>query len=109
MIQQNADIDIIKVDAKSALYQPQINAGEMIQIIDKKYQAKAALAKTYVKAVADIQALFNDNQKEKIKNLWIEGFAKSGCTQNSKKSNCPTCLKGSSKGSGGKIQIMESG
>ncbi len=68
MIQLKADKDIIMVDLKSAMKSPSINVGQVNSMIDAKYATKVKTAKTFVKALADIQQVLTEEQRVK----WLE-------------------------------------
>ena len=89
MIQDKANIDIVKVDLESELYQDRMNLDDVNTLISKKYSAKEEYAKTFVKAVSEIQNVLNDGQRKKWKEL-IKMHKK-------KDADCPKCKDGDGK------------
>ena len=74
MIRESAEVKVLKVDIKSELWAPQINADKVSPLIDAKYAAKAKLAKTMVKALADAQAVLSADQRAKMKEIKTDRY-----------------------------------
>jgi len=108
LIQLNADKEIVMVDLESAMRGDLIDIAVINKLIDAKYTAKNKTAKTYVKAISDIQKVLSKEQRA----LWKEMCAKSElggsecakCAASSEGKICPLTGKsldgkGSPKGS----------
>lgn len=97
MIRLQADVDVTKVDITAAMWEEQIDTGKVNKLIDTKYGAKNNIAKTYVKALADMQRVLTDEQRA----TWLQMrmwkkmnkscCGKSGCSKG--KSDCGKCEK----------------
>ena len=72
LIRLKADKDIVKVDLKSAMWDESIDVGAVNKLIDAKYAAKTKAAKTYVKALRDIQKVLSKEQRAKWKEMSIK-------------------------------------
>ena len=72
IIKRKAEIDVLAVDIKRALWADTIDTDAINALIDKKYELKKAKAKTLVSAYAKLKATLTDEQKEKMKTLWSE-------------------------------------
>lgn len=70
LIRQKADIAIIAIDIKAALWEDTIDKVAIGKLIDQKYDLKKASAKTLVGAYADMKSVLTDEQKEKCKELF---------------------------------------
>ena len=102
LIQQSADVKIIKVDVTTAMWAKQIDTGKVNKLIDQKYNAKNKLAKTYVQALADAQAVLNDDQRAMMQEKKLACYlGKSDCGKCGGGKVCPiTGKKLEGKGSG---------
>jgi len=81
IIRAKADVEIIAVDVKSALWEDKIDLGNVNKLIDSKYDAKKKIAKAYVTALAGIQDVLNDAQNAKVKELNINAALGKDCPQ----------------------------
>ena len=70
LIKTKADIDILIVDIKAALWEDTIDKDAVGKLIDQKYDLKKVQAKTAINALADIKSLLTDEQKEKCKEIF---------------------------------------
>lgn len=101
IIRLKADIDVTKVDIKSEMWMEQIETGKVNKLIDQKYASKNNIAKTYVKALADMQKVLDDDQRAKWREIriWKKMSSSCGgqcggvCDMCSAKSSCPMCIK----------------
>jgi len=73
MIKRNADIEILAIDIKSALYAETIDVNAVNALIDKKYELKKEKTKALVAAYAAIKEILTKEQKDKIKSLYKKG------------------------------------
>jgi Spy/CpxP family protein refolding chaperone len=79
LIEQDAQIDLIKVDIKQELWQPKIDVKKINKLVDKKYDLKRERAKYLVKSYADLKDILNKDQKEKLMDMYIEKKKKMSC------------------------------
>ncbi|MCK5706841.1 MAG: Spy/CpxP family protein refolding chaperone [Candidatus Aureabacteria bacterium] len=70
LIKTKADIDIIDVDIKAAMFSDDIDKEVVGKLIDQKYDLKKVQAKTVINALVDTKGVLNDEQKEKAKELF---------------------------------------
>ncbi len=112
LIQLKADKEIILVDFHSAMWKDLIDVNKVDNLIDKKYASKKKAAKTYVKAMSDIQKVLSDDQRSQwrtiLKKAKLGDADKKLCSLRGKELNgqkfCPLMgepsdEKGSPKGS----------
>jgi len=81
LIQLKADKEIIMVDLQSAMRASQLNLGEVNTLIDAKYAALTKTAKTFAKALGDIQNVLTADQRAQ----WSAMLKAMG------DSSCPNC------------------
>ena len=79
IIRAKAEVDVIKVDLKSALWKETINVPDVNKLIESKYTAKEKIAKIYVQAVSDMQMLLNENQRSKAFEMVVMAKMKGTC------------------------------
>lgn len=92
LIQQQADIDIIVVDYKTAMAETKLDVGKVNKLLDKKYDAKKKIAKTHVKALSDIQNILTDTQRKALNDAKTKmHYSKDG---DCPKSKCLDCKDG---------------
>jgi len=84
LIRKSADIDIIKIDIHSELWEDTIDVKKVNKLIDKKYNIKKEKSKSIVKAYVSLKELLTDEQKIKMKSL------KKKCMS---MPNTPKCMK----------------
>ncbi len=70
LIRKNAEISIVALDIKAAMYGDQINTTAVDKLIDKKYDLKKEKAKSLVGAYAAVKGTLTSEQKDKLKGLW---------------------------------------
>ncbi len=70
MIKRDAEIEILALDIKSALYGDTIDTKAVNTLIDKKYDLKKEKTKVLVGAYAALKEILTKEQKEKMKDLW---------------------------------------
>ena len=86
-----AEIDVIKVDVKTAMWKEKIDLAEVNKLIDKKYNAKAKLAKTYVKAVSDIQGVLSAEQLSQLHEMKVQAKLTKDCKKCGHDKKCTKC------------------
>lgn len=79
LIQLKADVDIVKVDLTSAMWQDTMDVAVASRLVEAKYAAKAQSAKTYVKAIGDIQQVLTVDQRAQWKNMKGSQCAQADC------------------------------
>ena len=90
LIKQDADIQVVKVDMKAALWEDAIDTEAVGKLIDKKYEMKKAKAKTIVGAMAEFKKILTEEQMDKLQEICEarkEEFK-------ARKSGCKGCKKG---------------
>ncbi len=70
LIRKKAEIDIVALDIKAAMWGKKIDTGAINSLIDKKYDLKKEKAKSLVGACAAIKGILTEEQKDKLKDLW---------------------------------------
>ena len=73
LIQKEADIDLVKVDIRSALYEDEINLEAVNELIDRKYETKKSKSKQVVSTLAQLKKILSKDQMDKVKNLKCKG------------------------------------
>jgi len=73
LIAKKAEIDLIAIDIKAALWEDTIDLGSVNTLIDRKYELKKQKTKALVAAYAALKGMLT---KEQIKNL--KGLCKKG-------------------------------
>jgi Spy/CpxP family protein refolding chaperone len=89
LIQLNADKEIVMVDLESAMRGDSIDVNSINKLIDTKYAAKNKTAKTYVKAIGDIQKVLTKEQRAQ----WGEISVKSKLSEE----KCAKCASSDGK------------
>ena len=84
LIQKGADIDIVKVDIRSALYEDKIDLAAVNKLIDQKYESKKSKSKKVVSTLAELKKILTKDQMDKLKDL--------------KRKECPLKAEGSHRG-----------
>ena len=69
LIQKEADIDLVKVDIRSALYEDEINLEAVNKLIDQKYETKKSKSKQVVSTIAELKKILTKDQMDKLKDL----------------------------------------
>ena len=84
LIQKEADIDLVKVDIRSALYEDEIDLAAANKLIDQKYETKKSKSKQVVSTLAQLKKILTKDQMDKLKDL--------------KRKGCPLKPEGSHRG-----------
>jgi len=87
LISKKAELEILGLDVKSAMWTDPLDVNTVNKLIDKKYDLKKDKAKSLVGAYAALKGLLTEEQKEKMKALFKK------CKK--EKKNCP--MKGSKR------------
>lgn len=69
-IKRGAEIEIIALDIKAAMWQDAIDTEAIDALIDKKYEIKKEKAKSMVRAYAELKGILTAEQKDKLKELY---------------------------------------
>ncbi len=67
MIRKDAEIDVLAIDIKSAMWEDSIDTEAVDKLLDAKYDLKKAEAKAIVAALADLQNILTKEQQDKMK------------------------------------------
>lgn len=78
LIRKHADIEVIKIDIISFLYQEKINVDAINKLIDKKYDIKKEKAKLLVSSLADLKGILTKDQCAKLKQCYKNKCGKCG-------------------------------
>jgi len=70
LVKRGAEIDLMKIDIKSALYEDTINREAINKLIDKKYDLKRSKAKYLVGQYVALKSILTDEQTKEVKALW---------------------------------------
>lgn len=92
IIKLKSEVDLIKVDLKRAMWSPMIDTSAVHKLIEKKYDTKAKIAKSYVSTIAKFQEALTEEQRAKV----LEKIAKKkmgDCDECGKKKDCHDCKK----------------
>lgn len=69
LIKLQAEIDLVMVDLKSAMWEDEIDMDAVDALITKKYDTKKQKAKTTISAIAQLGKILTAEQKTKLKSL----------------------------------------
>ena len=69
LISKDAEIELVAVDIKQAMWQDAIDIAAVNALVDKKYALKNEKAKMLVAACAQLQSILTDEQKKELKQL----------------------------------------
>jgi len=72
LVRRGANIDIVKIDIHSHLWQKQIDVAAINGLIDQKYDLKKEKAKYLVSSYAQLKGMLTDEQMEKAKSIWFK-------------------------------------
>lgn len=78
MIRQDAEIEVAKIDIKSALYNYPIDVDAVNKLVDQKYELKKAKAKAAVAALAKLKGELSKDQYDKLVTLWKDKESRHG-------------------------------
>jgi len=70
LIGKKAEIEILGLDIKAAMWSDPLDVNTVNKLIDKKYDLKKDKAKSLVGAYAALKGLLTEEQKEKMKGLF---------------------------------------
>ena len=73
LIRKKADIDIVALDIKSALWEDEVDLATVNALIDRKYDLKKEKAKSLVAAYAALKGILTEEQRDKLKTLYRGG------------------------------------
>ncbi|MCK5579715.1 MAG: hypothetical protein KAJ18_00420 [Candidatus Omnitrophica bacterium] len=76
LIKKNADIGIVEVDIKAALWEDKIDVEAVNKLIDQQYEFKKEKKKALAKALADLKAILTDDQLDKMESLMKEKMSR---------------------------------
>ncbi|MFC1703205.1 Spy/CpxP family protein refolding chaperone [Candidatus Omnitrophota bacterium] len=96
LIMKKAEIEILAVDIKAALYQDAVDIDAVNALIDKKYELKKQKAKALVNTCATLKSILTKDQKAKMKQIFKE--------MKKEDSSCPM-----KKGAKGHCSMMKGG
>lgn len=69
-IRKKAEIDILALDIKAAMYGDTIDTDAVNKLIDEKYELKKEKTKSLVAAYATLKGTLTDDQKAKLKDIY---------------------------------------
>lgn len=69
VIKKQAELDIIKVDIHSLLYEDEVDMEAVNRLIDQKYEIKKAKTKKVVTSYAQLKKILTKEQMEKLKEI----------------------------------------
>jgi Spy/CpxP family protein refolding chaperone len=69
LIKKNAEIDILAIDIKAAMWEDKIDANAVNALIDKKYELKKENAKSLVAAYVALKTILTEEQQKKLNAL----------------------------------------
>ena len=69
VIRKKAEIDILAIDIKAAMWEDSIDVNAVNVLIDKKYELKKEKAKALVAACVALKSILTDEQQKKLKSL----------------------------------------
>ncbi len=67
LIEKQAAIDVLKVDIRSSLHNPEIDLSAINKLIDKKYEIKKAKSKQVVASIAELKKILTKDQLKQLK------------------------------------------
>jgi Spy/CpxP family protein refolding chaperone len=67
LIRKNAEIDILALDIKAAMWEDVIDTNAVNALIDKKYELKKENAKSLVAAYVALKTILTEEQQKKLK------------------------------------------
>lgn len=72
LIMKKAQIQVIMVDVKAALYEDEINVEAVSALVDKKYEIKKAKMKKLIQAYADVKKILTQDQMDNLKKICMD-------------------------------------
>ena len=76
LIKQKAEIDLVKVDIKSELWEDPIDKERVYKLIDQKYKQKKEKAIAVIDAYDMFKKILTEDQKKKLRAIYSKGFSK---------------------------------
>lgn len=73
LIRKDADIDIIKIDIMSLLYEDQVDLEAVNKLVDQKYDIKKEKAKKTIATYAELKKILTEEQLDKLKGFFMKG------------------------------------
>lgn len=70
LIHNDAEVDVLKIDIKRALYGHAIDVSAVNALLDQKYDLKKNKAKMLVQSLADLKQMLSDEQYQTMKDLY---------------------------------------
>ena len=70
LIMRNAEIDVLALEIKSALYAEKVDINAVNSLVDKKYDLKKKTTKDLISACVAVKDILTKEQKDKLKALW---------------------------------------
>lgn len=71
LIQKDADSEVIGIDIQQRMMEDPIDVKAVNVLLDKKYEAKKAAARSLVSACAELRKILTEEQKQKMKQLMM--------------------------------------
>jgi len=75
LVTKKSEIEVIKIDIKKELWEDTIDTDKLEGMIESKYDLKKEKAKYIVAFYAKLKNILTDDQKEKMKTIWM-GYKK---------------------------------
>ncbi len=69
VIRKKAEIDILAIDIKAAMWEDSVDVNAVNALIDKKYELKKEKTKALIAAYVALKNVFTEEQKKKLKGL----------------------------------------
>lgn len=70
LIRNGAEVDVLKIDIKRALYGHAIDVSAVNELLDQKYDLKKNKAKMLVQSLADLKQMLSAEQYQQMKELY---------------------------------------
>ncbi|MFH1645595.1 MAG: Spy/CpxP family protein refolding chaperone [Candidatus Omnitrophota bacterium] len=72
LIKMEAEIEVIGLDIKDALWEEEIDIPDVESMMDQKYALKAEKSKLLVNSYVKLKGILTEEQKDKMKSIWKE-------------------------------------
>ncbi|MBU1863335.1 MAG: Spy/CpxP family protein refolding chaperone [Candidatus Omnitrophica bacterium] len=76
LIREKAEIEIMGLDIKAALWEDTIDVTAVNALVDKKYERKKEKTKTLIAAYAQLKNMLTEEQKLSLKKIWKKSYQK---------------------------------
>ena len=97
LIRKDADLEVLNIDFRSAMHQANMDVKALNALADKKFDVQKKKMKFFIKSIADLKGILNEEQLTKLKEFYTSGKM---CAKGSEKDSfCPLKNKGSGKDS----------